>query len=151
MCELIVPDHLFTVQIDSKNVDFGKNAAKIRKKECAIMVGWAKGSHWLCAIQKRNKTRRKNMDLQLQASAQDLPRGETMIREMSLSLAGYDICYRLFERGSHFVIEVSLGADRTRSDVGNSFSRAAYLYELLVQGEVTPCTVQDVLEDFALT
>lgn len=91
------------------------------------------------------------MDLQLQASAQDLPRGETMIREMSLSLAGYDICYRLFERGSHFVIEVSLGADRTRSDVGNSFSRAAYLYELLVQGEVTPCTVQDVLEDFALT
>ena len=90
------------------------------------------------------------MDMQLQASAQDSAHGQTTIRETCLSLAGYDISYRLFERGSHFFVEVSLGTDRTRSDVGSSFSRAAHLYELLVQGEVTPCTVQDILEDLAL-
>lgn len=90
------------------------------------------------------------MDLQIQDSAQRSPHEETMIRETCLSLAGYDVCYRLFERSSHFVIEITLDADCRRSDVGKSFSHAAHLYELLVEGEVTPCTMRDVLEDLAL-
>lgn len=90
------------------------------------------------------------MDLQIQAASQGLPHEEKLIREVCLLVAKRDVRYRLLECASRFVIEVSLGGDRTRSDVGKSFSRAAYLYELLVQGEVTPCTVQDILADLAL-
>ena len=85
------------------------------------------------------------MDLQIQPSAQEMP-----IREKRMALAGREGCYRLFERGSRFFIEITLGADRSSADVGSSFYRAAYLYDLLVEGEVTPCTLQDILEDFAL-
>ena len=90
------------------------------------------------------------MDLQTQDLYKSSPHKEQLIREICLSVAGVDVCYRLYERDAHFAIEISLGADRRRSDVGKSFSRAAYLYELLVQGEVTPCTMQDILEDCAV-
>ncbi|MBO5355849.1 MAG: hypothetical protein J6B09_07270 [Clostridia bacterium] len=90
------------------------------------------------------------MDLQIQASAQCLPHEEKLIRERHVLVAGCEACYRLFECGSHFLVEVRLGADCVRSDIGTSFSRAAHLYDLLVEGEVTPCTVQDILQDYAL-
>ena len=90
------------------------------------------------------------MDLQTQDLYKSSPHKEQLIREICLPVAGVDVCYRLYERDARFAIEISLGADRCRSDVGKSFSRAAYLYELLVQGEVTPCTMQDILEDCAI-
>ena len=86
------------------------------------------------------------MDLQIQPSAQGTP-----IREKRVALAGHEACYRLFERGSRFFIEISFDADRSQAEVGDSFSRAAYLYDLLVEGEVTPCTMRDILEDLALS
>ena len=86
------------------------------------------------------------MDLQIQPSAQGTP-----IREKRVALAGHKACYRLFERGSRFFIEISFDADRSQAEVGDSFSRAAYLYDLLVEGEVTPCTMRDILEDLALS
>lgn len=90
------------------------------------------------------------MDMQNQTSTYGTPYEETMIRETRLVVAGYDVCYRLYECRTCFLIELSLGADRCRSYVGNSFSRAAYVYELLVRGEVTPCTMQDIIEDYTL-
>ena len=87
----------------------------------------------------------RTLDLSRESSHEEM-----LIKEMKQLVAGLDACYRLYERETRFSIEISLGTERCRSDVGKSFSRAAYLYELLVQGEVTPCTMQDILEDFAL-
>ena len=90
------------------------------------------------------------MDLKTQDLCNSSSHKEQLIRKICLPVAGVEVCYHLYERDAHFLIEISLGADCCRSDVGKSFSRAAYLYELLVQGEVTPCTMQDILEDCAI-
>ena len=87
------------------------------------------------------------MDIQTQGSAQRFSDGEILIKETRLRVAGREARSRLFERGTCFLIEISFGVDCCRSAVGKRFSRAAYLYDLLVDGEVTPCTMLDILED----
>lgn len=90
------------------------------------------------------------MDQQMKGLQLTSSHEEILIKEIRQPVAGFDVSYRLYERAARFSIEISLDADRRRADVGKSFSNAAYLYELLVQGEVTPCTMQDILQDCAL-
>ena len=90
------------------------------------------------------------MDLQIQTSSEKPFRGEGVIKQDCLLIAGHTVYYRLYEQSSCFAIEICLDTERCRSHVGSSFARAAYLYELLVQGEVTPCTMQDILSDLTL-
>ena len=46
-----------------------------------------------------------------------------------------------------FFIELTLGEECASAPVGSRLSRAARLFDLLVDGTVTPCTLHDVLED----
>ena len=91
------------------------------------------------------------MNLQIQDLTRQSPQEEKLVKETHLAFAGSDARYRLFECRSHYLIEISFGKECSRSDVGKSFSRAAYLYDLLIEGEVTPCTMSDILEDLSLT
>ena len=59
-------------------------------------------------------------------------------------------CCRLLlqeEEAPLFLIRLSLGEECAIAPVGSSLSRAAELFDLLVEGTVTPCTLCDVLED----
>ena len=84
------------------------------------------------------------MDLQTKPLSQ-----QALIKEDCILLEGQAVFYRLFEDISGFSIEICFGEDHCRSRVGSGFARAAALYERLVQGEVTPCTMQDILDDLS--
>ena len=65
----------------------------------------------------------------------------------TLVIAGEEASYRLLERTPQYFAECTYGCERLTVPLGQSFSRAAMLFEMLWRGEVTPCTVIDVLED----
>lgn len=55
--------------------------------------------------------------------------------------------YRLLEGDSKFYLEVCYGDERALLPLGQSFARAAAIFERFRQGTVTPCTAKDVLSD----
>ena len=59
--------------------------------------------------------------------------------------------YRLFSRRSphtYYFIEIEYGADYNAEYVGDDYSSAAKLLQLLQENEVTPCTLADIVQDF---
>lgn len=45
-----------------------------------------------------------------------------------------------------FSVEIEFEGERARAFLGEGFARAARIFELLVEGAVTPCTLCDVVE-----
>lgn len=73
-----------------------------------------------------------------------------LIKEEWLTIAGRTVRYALYEhKGSRSQYEIGIRTDEedVRSFTGQSFPRAAKLFTLMVEGEVTPCSFYDILED----
>ena len=49
-----------------------------------------------------------------------------------------------------FLVELTLGEECVSAPVGSVLSRAAELFDLLVNGTVTPCVFEDVLCDLGI-
>lgn len=58
------------------------------------------------------------------------------------------LLYRLLEAQGFYLIEVTLGEETVLLSVKEGKSRAVLLYEKLLKGTVTPCTAEDIWEDF---
>ena len=63
---------------------------------------------------------------------------------LEYSLLGYPV------RGDRFRICVLLGSERAEFGVGNNLERALSIYRTVVRGRVTPCGLEDVLQDLCL-
>lgn len=58
--------------------------------------------------------------------------------------------YRLYAHGKQemYVFCLRLGRERKVLAVGNDIAYALSFYKLMLKGKVTPCTLEDILEDF---
>lgn len=60
------------------------------------------------------------------------------------------VFYRLYEyHGADlwYEVEIELTGERETASLGSDFSRAADIYKALFLGEVTPCTLKNIIED----
>ena len=73
---------------------------------------------------------------------------ERLIYSATAQVGEEEASYRLWEHTSGFFVEICLKQESRCCAVGASLSRAVTLFELLVSGGVTPCTLGDVVEDF---
>ena len=64
-----------------------------------------------------------------------------------LPVAGRWVVYRLTEQKGEYWIECRFGKERVRHSLGQSLSTASEVFEQLVSGTVTPCTLADILSD----
>lgn len=72
------------------------------------------------------------------------------VAESNGIILGKRIAYRLVrsaDRRPIYRMEISFGGEVIRRDVACDLRTAAYLYDLVVKNLVTPCTLDDVLED----
>lgn len=71
--------------------------------------------------------------------------------EETVYFGGMNLGYRLSvgegSEGRRFYISVSKGSERVECEVGNDLLRATEQYQSIVHGTVTPCTLEEVLED----
>ncbi len=58
------------------------------------------------------------------------------------------LLYRLLEAQDFYLIEVTLGEETVLLSIKEGKGRAVLLYEKLLKGTVTPCTAEDIWEDF---
>lgn len=73
------------------------------------------------------------------------------MKENSLILANMRTTYRLYEAKNpieQYWIEIEAANTSSHSYVGQYFANAAKIYTLLLRGEVTPCTLQYIVEDY---
>lgn len=73
--------------------------------------------------------------------------GIRIVCDKILPVASKTAQYLLLEDASRFLLECRFGGEKVTVSLGKSFAFAAYVYEQIVQGEVTPCTVTDIVED----
>lgn len=74
-----------------------------------------------------------------------------LMKENSLILANMRTTYRLYEAKhptEQYWIEIEAENTSSHAYVGQCFASAARIYTLLLQGEVTPCTLQYIVEDY---
>lgn len=74
-----------------------------------------------------------------------------LMKEDTLILMGQKMTYRLYaERNpiGRYWIESAAGNECVCVYAGQDLSRAAEIYQAAVRGEVTPCTLQYVVEDY---
>ena len=72
-----------------------------------------------------------------------------LLEEESRTVAGCPAVYRLYEfifSKPQYFVEVLYGRERARASLGEGMDASA-LFHALVQGEVTPCTLGDIVED----
>lgn len=62
------------------------------------------------------------------------------------------VLYRLFRirnfKGHHFAINVSADNESTTCSFGTDRTKALKIYRIIVRNGVTPCTLNDIAEDF---
>ena len=66
-------------------------------------------------------------------------------------LLGEKVCYRLYEgrfAGSRYYVEVTYREERAAAYLGEDGAKARCLYDLLVSGTVTPCTLEAIVADY---
>lgn len=74
-----------------------------------------------------------------------------LMKEDSLVLTGQRMTYRLYEGKTpieQYWIEIEAGNTHACVYVGQNFPCAAKIYTSLLRGEVTPCTLQYIVEDY---
>lgn len=72
------------------------------------------------------------------------------IREEERRVLDKPIVYRLYqsvENHSLFEIEIASPDERERASLGRDHERATDIYRAVVSGEVTPCTLKDIIDD----
>ena len=73
-----------------------------------------------------------------------------ILREEKRTVAGRAAVYRLCVccfSVPQYAVEVIFGEERSAAYLGEDKKASAGLFELLVCGEVTPCTLRDIVED----
>ncbi|MBQ8357642.1 MAG: hypothetical protein IJX39_07540 [Clostridia bacterium] len=82
-----------------------------------------------------------------QMSAQYSVQDAKIVRESELLVAGRTVQYRLLEKAPQFFVEIACDTERCLLKAGQSFARAAHIFDLLIKGEVTPCTAEYIMDD----
>lgn len=75
---------------------------------------------------------------------------ELPIKEDEQRVLDKRVIYRLYEyRGTVplYEMEIATSEERERAVLGNDFARAADIYSALFRGEVTPCTLNNIIDD----
>lgn len=73
-----------------------------------------------------------------------------LIKEDVQIIIGKQVFYRLYEyRGADlwYEVEIELTGERENASLGSDLTRAADIYKALFLGEVTPCTLKNIIED----
>ena len=73
------------------------------------------------------------------------------LAEAEAELLGESVRYRLYEgrfAGCRYYVEVTYREERAAAYLGEDKGRAQRLYELLVKGTVTPCTLESIVVDY---
>ena len=77
-----------------------------------------------------------------------------VLKEEQVLFGGLSLYYRFTVENRQgeprFGVAVELGEENARGELGNHLGRAWELYALIVKGAVTPCSLGDVLSDFAV-
>ncbi len=74
-----------------------------------------------------------------------------LLREDHANVAGDVARYRLYEgcfASSQYYVEVTFAGERSAAYLGEDGTRAIDAYEAILDGTVTPCTLQAITEDF---
>ncbi|MBE6702679.1 MAG: hypothetical protein E7585_04630 [Ruminococcaceae bacterium] len=87
------------------------------------------------------------MEMQSENVAVSKPSLGDTLKEVGRIVAGHTVIYRLREAAPQFFVELLLDEERCVLETGESFAHAAYVFELLVRGLVTPCSARFILED----
>ena len=87
------------------------------------------------------------MELISETATAEIRQGGCVLCDEKRFIAGDLICYRLLFHAFHYFLECTYGGEGHLYALGKRFSHAAFLFEAIVQGEVTPCTACDILED----
>ena len=78
---------------------------------------------------------------------------ELLIQTDTKTVCGIELTYRLIAvqkaKGARFLIVVNSREEQAGAEIGHELFRAMELYRIIVDGSVTPCTLSDILEDFA--
>lgn len=68
------------------------------------------------------------------------------------SIHGRDVCYRLFEvrrsGAKSYAVNVSFGGENVSRGLGYGKRSAVALFNMLVDGAVTPATLGDIVDDW---
>lgn len=67
-------------------------------------------------------------------------------RHVAEQMARYRFCAFRFADPEYYV-EILFGAERAAARLGEDYPSAQILFDKLVAGTVTPCTLRDVIED----
>ena len=70
-----------------------------------------------------------------------------LLKRTDRSARGLELSYELFETAAGHLIQVTLGEETALLLDKSGSSHAHRVYDLLVWGDVTPCTAADVFED----
>ncbi len=73
-----------------------------------------------------------------------------LIKEDVQIIIGKQVFYRLYEyRGADlwYEVEIELTGERETASLGSDLTRATDIYKALFLGEVTPCTLKNIIED----
>ena len=68
------------------------------------------------------------------------------LRRVSEEMARYRFCAFRFA-GPEYYVEITYGAERAAARLGSDYAEAQILFDRLVAGTVTPCTLIDVIAD----
>lgn len=74
----------------------------------------------------------------------------TLIKEDVQTIIGKQVFYRLYEyHGAdlRYEMEIELTGERENASLGSDLTRATDIYKALFLGEVTPCTLKNIIED----
>ena len=72
------------------------------------------------------------------------------MRRVGEGLARYRFCTSRFVRPEYYV-EIVLDGERAAARLGEDYPTAQILFDRLVCGTVTPCTLEDIIEDIKIT
>lgn len=87
------------------------------------------------------------MEVITKTLAKRLQSESCVLCERSLLIAGQEARYYLLERAPQYFVACVYGEEHSLCPLGHSLSRAIGIMEALIKGEVTPCTMADVIGD----
>ena len=73
-----------------------------------------------------------------------------LIKEDVQTIIGKQVFYRLYEYRDadlRYEMEIELTGERENASLGSDLTRAPDIYKALFLGEVTPCTLKNIIED----